>query len=198
MENDNKDKNLIPYQNPKALSEFLNQPQVKIAELITGALSMGSSDAILASGRIVQGALKGNLLKQLARELITLQKRGRIEEDYADKKFGFQTLAELMAFIDSEVPDEDRFIALKALFYSIIDKEAQEGSDILKYQLFQICKRLNSSQLLTLKACYQLNKKSFTPNVASDWTATVAKEAGHNSKGLIENDETTLEQEKID
>ena len=158
---------------------------------------MGKSDAILTGGRIVQGALKGNLLKQVGRELIALQKRGRIEEDYADKKFGFQTLAELLTFIDNEVPDEDRFIAIKALFYSIIDKKAPTGSEVLRYQLFQICKRLSSSQLLTLKATYELRKKSVNPSSAEDWLATVAKEAGHNSRGLIENDETTLEQEKL-
>ncbi len=198
MKNDDRNKDLIPYRDPEALSEFLNQPQVKIAEVITGALSMGRSDAILVGGRIVQGALKGHLMKQLGRELIILQERGRIEEDYAGKKFGFQSLVELMAFIDSEVPDEDRFKAVKALFYSIIDKEAPDGSDILRYQLFQICKRLNSSQLLTVKACYRLYKQGFNSNnSAAVWLSTVAGEAGHRSVGLIENDETTLEREKL-
>lgn len=197
MGNEDKSKDLIPYRDPEALSEFLNQPQVKIAEIITGALSMGRSEVILAGGRIMQGVLKGKPLKQLGRELTALQKRGRIEEDYANKKFGFQSLAELMAFIDSEVPDEDRFTAMKALFYSIIDKKAPAGSDILRYQLFQICKRLNSSQLLTLKACYRLYKNGFKTSSAQGWLATVAGEAGHRSVGLVENDETTLEQERL-
>jgi hypothetical protein len=148
-------------------------------------------------GRLIQGALKGKLMRQLGRELTSLQKNGRIEEDYAKEKFAFQTLAELLAFIDSETPDADRFKAIKALFYSIIDKKAPVGSDILRYQLFQICKKLNSSQLLTLRACYELKKKDVDSGSAEAWLRDVAKEVGHNSSGLIENDETTIEQEKL-
>lgn len=187
---------VIPYENPKALAEFLNQPQVKIAELVTGALSLGSSEAILISGRLVQGALKGNLMKQVGREIQDLIKKGRISEDYANSKYGFQTLAELLAFIDSEAPDEDRFNAVKGLFYAIIDKESK-GSEILKYQLFQIAKKLNSSQLLTLKASYEMKTEKSTPSSAESWRVTVAQKIGHNSPGLVWNDEVALEQEKL-
>lgn len=191
------EKDIIPFQDPKALAEFLNQPEVKIAELVTGALAMGRSEAVLMGGRLIQGALKGNLMRQVGRELMSLQKSGRIEADYAKEKFAFQTLAELLGFIDSEAPDQDRFMAIKALFYSIIDKNATTGSEILRYQLFQICKKLNSSQLLTLKACNELKKRGVDSGSAEVWLADVAKEVGHNSKGLVENDETTLEQEKL-
>jgi len=86
---------------------------------------------------------------------------------------------------------------VKALFYSIIDKKAPVGSDILRYQLFRICKKLSSSQLLTIRACYELRKRMFSTETAESWLSEVAKEVGHNSKGLIENDETILEQEKL-
>lgn len=191
------EKDIIPFQDPKALAEFLNQPEVKIAEFVTGALAMGKTEAILMGGRLVQGALKGNLMRQLGREILALQKKGRIEEDYAKKKFAFQTLAELLAFIDSETPDQDRFKAVKALFYAVIDKKSPLGSEILMYQLFQIGKKLNSSQLLTLRACYELKKKNVEPTSAEAWLVEVAGAVGHKSSGLVENDETLLEQEKL-
>jgi len=192
-----KEDKIIPYQDPKALAEFLDQPQVKIAEFVTGALSMGKSEAVLIGGRLVQGALKANLMKQLGREIKFLIEKGKIKEDYANKKYAFQTLAELLAFIDSEVPDEDRFKAVKALFYSLINKDTQSGSEILHYQLFQISKKLSSSQLLTLRASYELKKKGETPTSADSWRISVAQEAGHNSVGLIMNDEVVLVEQKL-
>jgi len=188
---------IIPYENPEALAKFLNQPEVKIAELVTGALAMGRSEAVLLGGRLIQGALKGNLMKQVGREIKNLIDRGRIKEDYAKTKYGFQTLAELLSFIDSEIPDSDRFKAVKALFYSIVDKDAPMGSEILHYQLFRICKELNSSQLLTLKASYELKQQNITPSSAEDWRSRVAQQAGHNSAGLILNDEVVLEREAL-
>lgn len=188
---------IIPFQDPQALTQLLNQPEVQIAELVTGALAMGKSEAILAGGRLVQGALKGNLMKQVGREINHLIEKGRIKEDYAETKYGFQTLAELLEYIDSEVPDRDRFSAVKSLFYSIIDKESTSALEILRYQLFRISKKLNSSQLLTLKATYEIMKMGQQPTHSGDWLRSVAEQAGHNSIGLVENDETVLEQEKL-
>jgi len=44
---------IIPYENIKDLAEFLDKPKIKIAEAVTGALSMGKKEAILMGGRIV-------------------------------------------------------------------------------------------------------------------------------------------------
>ena len=189
-------KDIIPYKDNKKLAEFLNQPQVKIAELITGALALGTSGAIQVGGRLAQGAIKGHFLKQVGREIKFLIDNGKIKEDYAEKKYAFQTFADLLLFIDGEVPDEDRFKAVKALFYSIIDKDA-EGEEILRYQLFQISKRLNSSQLLTLKAAYELRKRKENPSSASSWRTSIAREIGHNSVGLVTSDEVVLSRENL-
>ena len=190
-----KDKDIIPYENQKALSQFLSQPEVKIAELITGALAMGKSEAILISGRLVQGALKGNLMKQLGRELNYLKEKGMIEEDYAKEKYAFQTLSEILSFIDDQSPDKDKFKIIKSLFYSIIDKKAPQGSDMLRYQLFQICKDLKSSQLLTLQAAYELRDENISD--ASSWMKKASTIAGHNSAALVEHDEKILIEENL-
>ncbi|HEV2694277.1 MAG TPA: hypothetical protein VG347_15390 [Verrucomicrobiae bacterium] len=188
---------VIPYENPKALAEFLNQPQVKIAELVTGALALDKSGVALLAGRIVQGALKGNLMRQVGRELQSLVKKGRINEDYADSKYGFQTLSELLAFIDSDAPDQDRFKATKAIFYAVIDKDSVQGSEILKYQIFQIVKRLSSSQLLTLNAAKRMKDAGVKPTGSDQWRTMVAEAVGHKSAGLVYNDEDTLVRERL-
>lgn len=189
-------KEIIPYKNQKELADFLKQPQIKIAEFVTGALAIGRAEVMLTGGRLVQGALKGHLMKQVGREIQGLIEKGKIEEDYVTKKYAFQTLGELLQFIDSEVPDEDRFRAVKALFYSIIDKEAS-GKEIARYQLFKISQKLNSSQLLTLKATYALRKRGEAPTSAETWRLSVAREVGHNLTGLVMNDEATLVKENL-
>src|SRR5450432_574 len=65
-------------QNAHALSEFLDQPAVTIAETITGALAEGNKGVIASAGRLVQGALKCQLLTQFAREIKYFQEKGRI------------------------------------------------------------------------------------------------------------------------
>jgi hypothetical protein len=49
-------------QNAHALSEFFDQPAVAIAETITGALAEGKNGVVASAGRLVQGALKYQLL----------------------------------------------------------------------------------------------------------------------------------------
>lgn len=193
---------LIPFRDPDLLSEFLNQPATKIAEAITGALSLNKSEVIMTGGRIIQGAIKGKAMKQLGRELKELIERGKIKEDYAETKYGFKSLAEILEYIDQEFPDEDRLIAVKALFFSIISKKTNEAEEIKNYQLFQMVKKLTSSQLLLLKAIGETyisgeHKASTLGTNAHNWLKLMASKIGHNITDLIENDEIVLVENRI-
>jgi len=84
------EKEIIPYQNPKDLAQFLDRPEIKIAELVAGALALGKSEAILVGGRLIQGALKGNLMKQVGREIISLQKKGALKKIMLIKNLVFR------------------------------------------------------------------------------------------------------------
>ena len=188
----------LMFRDPNLLKPFLEEPIIKIAEFITGGLSMGSSDLIHMGGRLVQGAIKGHLLTQASREINKLVEEGKIKEDYAETKYGFKSLEELLSFIDSEAPDEDRFKAVKAMFFALNSVDVKDsGEEILRYQLFHICTKLSSSQLLTLRAAYEFKKQHTEHSSADAWLRDVAKQIGHNSAGLVENDETTLEHEKL-
>jgi len=179
------------------LSQLLNEPEIKIAEFLTGALSVGKSEAILIGGKLVQGALKGNFMKQLGREIEKLIENGKIKEDYAKEKYGFQTFVEILSFIDEELPDIDKFNAVKSLFYSIIDKDIPDGEEIIRYQLFKICKRLTSSQLFLLITVYKI-KDSFDKHVsATIWLKKISETIGNYPIALIEKDENFLKQERL-
>lgn len=180
------------------LKPFLEQPKVKIVEFLTGVFSNGLSDWTRAGGRLVQGVIVGNLMTQVGREINKLIDDGKIKENYAETKYGFKSLQELLSFIDSEAPDEDRFKAVKAMFFALNSIDVKDlGEEILRYQLFQLSIRLTSSQLLTLRAAYVFKENNTRHTEITSWLRGIAKEIGHNSAGLVENDETTLEHEKL-
>ncbi len=189
--------------NPKVLKEFLEQPTIKIAEAITGALSAGKSGLFTAGGRIVQAAIKGNLVTQFGREITRLIEEGKIKEDYANKKYGFQSLADLLDFIDSEAPDEDRFTAVKAMFFGLNSVDVKDsGEELLRYQLFKITLTLTSTQILILKISndWVMKKEGLSVSLgsgAAEWVSKMSQALGHNIESLVEIDEKVLIEKKL-
>jgi hypothetical protein len=182
-------------QNADALSRFLDEPATRIAEIVTGALGEGMKGVAMSAGRLVQGALKVQLLTQFAREINYFRERGKIEEDFAKDKYGFQGWVELIAVIDSETPDEDRVKAMKAAFFAINRINSRDGDRIASYQLFRIAKRLTSGQILILKAAYELSKTNAFPRGAMNadtWFQQIANHLGHGLVSLVEHEDKSL------
>lgn len=213
MENDNvKLKNnkisegeVVSYRNVEGLTEFLNKPVVKIAEAVTGAFSVGKEDAILIGGRIVQGALKGNMMKQVGREIKILIEKGKIKEDYAKTKHGFQSLSEVLQFIDTDIPDEDRFDAIKAMFYFMNSKDSGANEELIGYELLKIIKSLTSIQILILKTADKIRRNGGfdqfgfkgSEMMVSGWFEQIAKSMGHNIVSIVEKEEENLVKNKL-
>jgi hypothetical protein len=190
---------LVPIKDKDLLTKFLNQPFTKIAEAVTGAISVGQHELLVASGRLVQGALKGNFFKQFGCELDGLMKKGRIAEDYADEKFGFQTFTELLKFIDEEDVDVDRLHAVKAMFYAVNKMGKPPGMEVLNYQLFKLSKKISASQLLLLQVLKKLSNtvdfddQKNTRIRCGQWSQIVAKEIGHGIATIVTQDAEVLE-----
>lgn len=169
-----------------ALEEFLEQPLTAIAEVITGALGDGTQGAMVAGGRLVQALLKGRLLQQFAREFKRLRDTGRIPDDFAEKKYGFQTWVELMKIIDEELPDPERLEALKAMFFAVNKVNSTDGEQIAAYQLWHVAKSLTSGELFLLKLVYEERNKFDQQSTAYGlWESHMANAAGHSVRGLI-------------
>lgn len=86
--------------------------------------------------------LKGKLLQEVCREIKELRDKGKIPDDFAEKKYGFKSWVELLKTVDEEAPDVDKLEALKAMFYSVNKVNVQDREQVFNYQLFQIAKRL--------------------------------------------------------
>lgn len=181
-------------QNATVAEQFLQEPMAVIAECVSGWLKLGAKETVVAVPRVALAALRGNAFEQFGREFDNLRRAGKIPEDYAEKKYGYSSLAELLSEIDSNPSDEDRLEALKAMFYSVNRVNATDGERIAAYQLFQLAKRLTGGQLLLLRAAeLRFRSPGFSPvSDTSAWLGGVAKVMGHGILALIEQDEKVL------
>lgn len=181
-------------QNADDLAQFMEEPLTAIAESITGWLASGPKAWTVSAGHIVQAMLKGRLFEEVSREIKELRDKGKISEDYAETKYGFQSWVELFRTIDDEVPDADKLEALKAMFYSVNKIGAFDNERILNYQLFQIARRLSSNQLLILKVANESRSQfgQYTSNGRITWAGTIAARLGHNLLHLVIKEESAL------
>lgn len=176
---------IIKLEDPRILEEFLDEPATFIAETITGALATGKFGVVASGGRIVQALLKGQHFKQFSQELRAFREKGKIPADFAEKKYGFQTWVELMTVIDEEAPDADCLEALKAMFYAVNKKNAEDRDRILAYQLWRITKQLNSGDLLLLNTMH--DKENMIGNLNPNaWLDQVASQSGLGMSDLVQ------------
>ncbi len=189
---------LLP-ENTSELARLMDEPTTAIAEIITGAFAAGPKAWMVIGGRIVQGMLKAKLFQQVSQEIKELREKGKIRDDFADEKknkYGFTSWVQLLTVIDEEAPDADRLEAMKAMFFGINRVNASDGDRIAAYQLFQIAKKLTGGQLLYLKVCYAMYKKSsFSTGFGvgiMEWLRKVGKQLGHEVMGLLERDDDSL------
>lgn len=185
---------IIHSADPSALETFLDEPTPVIAQSIIDLFSKGPVALVGPGVRIVQGALKGYLFKQFAAEINHFSEKGRINESFGERKYGFQSWVELLTIIDEDTPDEDRLEALKAMFFSINRVNATDADQILGYQLFQVAKRLSSNELLVLKAAWELlGASKFRDGMSfNEWAQAVSEHLGHSLISLIEHADKVL------
>ena len=185
---------IIHSADPGALEAFLDDPVAVIAQATLEMLSHGPIALAGPAVRIVQGALKGSMFRQLAKEIKDLREKGKIDEDFSRNKYSFQSWVELLTIIDEDRPDEDRLETLKAMFFAVNKVKANDGERILGYQLFQIAKKLTSNELLVLKAVYEIHKSGSAGTLLSfrEWANIVSGRLGHSLTSLIDHADSAL------
>jgi len=190
---------IIREQDSAALSAFMKDPSSAIAGALIEILTQGPTAFAGSAVRIGVAALSGRGVRQLAAEVEELRKKGKIVDDYAERKYGFKTLVELLKVIDGEGPDEDRLDAMKAMFFAAYRVDASEAKEVLAYQLFQIAMQLNSNELLVLKAIFA-NQGSFQAGTMigyQQWASMVASYVGHGIGALVEHADKALVENRL-
>lgn len=175
----------------ESLYDVLSQPSIYVSEFLTGLLSSQRSDLIFSAGKIAQGMAKGQLLIQLGRELKMYQEKGKIKEDYLATNKSRVSLLELLQFVDGDIPDEEIFRALKAIFFCSISTDSDSKDEEICYQLLLICKKLSSFEILILKACYEIYASDKNTDINTDshdfgeWMTTVSSRIGYDMPELV-------------
>src|SRR5689334_15409740 len=118
---------IIRAENSTALEEFLDDPLAVIAGAITETLAHGPKAFIGPVVRVAHAALKAKLFQQFSEEIKDLREKGKLKDNFAEQKYGYNTWVELLGIIDDDVPDEDRLEALKAMFYAANKISAKDG-----------------------------------------------------------------------
>ncbi len=187
---------IIPLSDNAKLSRYIDQKTnaEKASDLIAFSSSLfaeGKSGAIQSLGRIAQGLIKGKFRQILWEEINKKIEAGKIPRNFWEKMRNFHSFSELLEFIDSENPDEERFNAAKAMFLSLVRIDNNMGQEILKYNLFIISLKLSSTQIVILRICYQEREK-FTQNSYNDWVYMVCEKMGNIPRSLIDLEEKGL------
>ena len=187
--------NPINLSDAKGWIKLLKNPK-KIFCLIAGILGTSKPEHVLAAGRLFDAAIKWNLLSQLGEELEGYIKRGTIKENFIETKREQTSFLELLKFIEEEVTDDDRFKAIKSIFFISISTQVSETDKILAYELLKICKQLNSGEIVVLKTVYDLVNGKGVNGLAIDlnaeilaaekWLDVVANQLGHRIPLLVE------------
>lgn len=65
----------------------------------------------------MQAAIKSRLFSQLGKEINSYIKKGKIKDNFLDEEQKKQSLYDILKFIDESSPSDDRFKAMKTLFF---------------------------------------------------------------------------------
>lgn len=185
-------------ENEQELRGLMDDPLSVVSGIVNDYLEQGPKMFAGSTVRVAHAVLKGKLLQQVAQEINEFRKKGKIADDFAGRKYGYDTWVDLLKIIDEETPDEDRLEALKAMFYAANKVNATDAQQVVAYQLFQIAKKLSSNDLLVLKATFDANfQGGFTGNSYKDWSDRVSKSAGGLPNGLVDLADSTLVQYRL-
>lgn len=200
-------KELLKIDDIKSITEFLQQPAVKMAEFLTGVLASDAKDLKYSAGRLVQASLQWKLYTQLGNEIKEYIDKGKIKENFLDKQQNEQSLYSLLKFIDEATPDEERFEAVKSLFIKTLIEDSSEEEKVIAYQFMKLSQELNSDSLLILKAAFDISNGRLNPSksfsVENDtksthsWLTSISMQLGHGIISLVELHEEQLIQLKL-
>lgn len=169
----------------RKLQELAKNPTtIGVLEFLTGigatAIDKPAS-LILSGGRLTQALFKGKFYQQLYSEVHSYRKIGEITDENLNSNYGRTIFADLMRAIDEENLDDEKFEAFKSIFSNSVRKGTNEHSQLLAYQYFQVCKKLNSIDILILKTAFEIyegpgsNQRS---QGISEWELTISKKLG--------------------
>lgn len=192
--------NDLASEEPKDVSDLLGRTLKGMAEGITGIASSGRKDLILSVGHVLQRMRGGKFLSAFKGEWDKYKEKGRINDEFERSEENLDCLQELLDFIDKDIPDSQRFEAMKNLYLNIAVNSASDMPAVNRQQLMRVCRSLSSGELIVLLTAYRLGsqktKQEWGQQSARSWLGLVARESGL-YLGLVELNEGHLIEKKL-
>lgn len=183
--------------NTGVIERILSTSRTEATAYVLRLLESGVPRYALAGPKVAFTAMAIEALKDFSHEVLEWVKADKIPEDFSGRPSGYQTWVELLTEIDSNPTDTDRLKAMKAMFLASNRINVTDAESVLAYQLFQIAKKLNSGELLLLKAIDEARNSGNWPHHsesshASFWRSAIANKLGHGLAALVAQHERAL------
>lgn len=177
-------------------SSFLARTLRNIGEGLTGIAASDKKDWSLSVGYILQRVRSGRFLETLKSEWDSYRDKGRIKDDYIATEQHQECLQEILDFLDNDSPDHIRFNAMKQVFLNTATEQLSDRDSVLPQQYMRICRSLNSTEVLILKANYTLANRGHNPDHCSarQWLKDIAENSVLKHISLVESQESSLMQ----
>lgn len=182
---------------PTILDKTLN-------DLINGLTGVALSDKtsyILTASKLLKGVRSGKFLSILNQEWEEMQKKGKISSNFEFDEIYYDSLSEILDYLDNGIPNHNIFDVLKTIFIKSAIEEQKD--DLLPLQFLKIAKKLTEGELIVLSTIYRLFK---TPalrqgkerlETARFYITLVAQESGLKHNALVEIHEQGLIEKKL-
>lgn len=183
---------IVHLENPSVIERMLSGTRQEATAYVSDLLRSGISKYIIAGPKVAMAAITVQALNDFWEQVSEWRRQRKLPEDLSGRKRGYQSWVELLREIETSPTDSDRLDAMKAMFLVVNSPDANDGTQILAYQLFQISKKLSSGDLLVLKAAYADKGNAKGHESARDWLVRTANFLGHGATALIEQHERVL------
>lgn len=188
-------------ENPGVIERILSRSRAEATAYVGQLLQSGVPRYVLAGPKVAYTAVAMQVLSDFWKEVSAWRKVGRIPEDFSGRASGYQTWVELLVEIDSNPVDAERLKAMKAMFLAATRVNASDAQSILAYQLFQIAKRLDSGDLLLLKAVFDAygagDMGEGRDRTLREWATSMSRRLGHQLLSLILRHERVLVDQEL-
>jgi len=163
-------------------------------ELAPYAMSLFNPEIISDPQKVIAGVLVNMvtyLTKKLFSEYKQKTKKGVLKKvDKISTEKPILTFIDLLKIINEGKIEEERFIAMKSIFFSGISKNSTQHDEILAYEFLQTTKKLSSTEILILKANFEIAQGNISKAVPkeqmkngeshrSTWQRIIAKQMGY-------------------
>lgn len=161
----------------KEINEIVISAIPTIATFLGSAATGDLNAALIATGT----AITSIRLSRFVSEYEAKEKNKELK-DVSQKERYSDSLIDLLKYLGKELPSEEKWNVMRALFFIQVSKDTSESDEQLAYLLMEISKHLSSTEIMIIIAAYkarhEIANDGSTFQVPSSWSHKVAKEMG--------------------